>query len=240
VPGRRRHAARYVGPMPQPSNGPQEAGEDDEARNLADNSLGRLLTLCDGVFAIAMTLLTFDLKVPDIGGHPTDATLRHALAHQTSGYLSFALSFYLIASYWRRHRRLMRSVVASHPRLVNETIFLLFIIAAMPFLTSLLGQHGSDPIALSLYGAGNAIAVVTLVQINRSLRRYKLLDGHPDAVQDPIDKWDMRRNLLVFILCIPAGYVARGHGPWILVLLAVPLHFRLLQKFKRRHQAAPV
>jgi hypothetical protein len=70
-------------------------------QSLQDNTLGRLLTLADGVFAIAMTLLTFDLKVPNIGQHPSESALRHALGHQTSAYLSFILSFYVIAGYWR-------------------------------------------------------------------------------------------------------------------------------------------
>jgi uncharacterized membrane protein len=225
--------------VPQPSDEPQAGREGDEGRVLADNSLSRLLTLCDGVFAIAMTLLTFDLKVPDVGGHPSDAALRHALIHQSSSYLSFALSFYLIASYWRRHRRLMRSVVTFHPRLVSETLFLLFIVASMPFLASLLGEHGSAPIALALYGTGNALAVLTLMQISRSTRKFDLLDHHPDAVADPLGKWDARRSLAVFILCIPAGYVLRGHGPWVLVLLAPPLKLFQLLRLKRRRRPTP-
>ena len=54
--------------------------EGDEPREPAsDNSLGRLLALSDGVFAIAMTLLALDLRLPDLGAHPSDAQLRHAL-----------------------------------------------------------------------------------------------------------------------------------------------------------------
>ncbi|MDQ2727173.1 MAG: TMEM175 family protein [Actinomycetota bacterium] len=82
-----------------------------------DNSLGRLLTLSDGVFAIAMTLLALDLKVPDLGSHVSDPQLLHALAHNTASYWSYLLTFYIIATYWGRHRRLMRSVVTTHPTL---------------------------------------------------------------------------------------------------------------------------
>lgn len=69
-----------------------------------DNSAGRLLTLADGVFAIALTLLSLDVKVPsDLPAHPTDANLRHALAHNSGSYLAFLLSFYVVAVYWGRH-----------------------------------------------------------------------------------------------------------------------------------------
>ena len=54
-----------------------------------DNSLGRLLALCDGVFAIAMTLLALDLRLPDLGAHLTDGQLRDALGDQSRSYLAF-------------------------------------------------------------------------------------------------------------------------------------------------------
>jgi uncharacterized membrane protein len=208
--------------------------EDDESPQEEDNSLGRLLTLSDGVFAIAMTLLALDLKVPDLGSHPSDATLRHALAQNTSTYLSFLVSFYVIANYWQRHRRLMRSVVTTHPRLIRYTIFLLLIVAAMPFLASLLGQYGGTPIALALYGAFNAVAVLTLMQLRRDVRRFQLADQHLDGAQDVPPDWATIHSLVVFLLCIPAGYLFGQQGPWVLLLLAVPLHVPLRRSIRRR------
>ena len=90
------------------------AEEDDEdhqpdaaglARQTDDNSLGRLLTLSDGVFAIAMTLLALDLQVPRLKGHVASQQLIDALAQNTDSYWSFLLSFYVIALYWGAHRR---------------------------------------------------------------------------------------------------------------------------------------
>ncbi len=97
----------------------------------ADNSLGRLLTLSDGIFAISMTLLALDLQVPDLGSHPSDASLRHALAANNASYLSFLLTFYVVAGYWRQHRRLLRSVVTTHSALIRDTLALLLFVAAI-------------------------------------------------------------------------------------------------------------
>jgi uncharacterized membrane protein len=224
--------------MTQPDNDEVGGGEDDESSGLQDNSLGRLLTLADGVFAIAMTLLTFDLKVPSIGPHPSESALRHALGHQTSAYLSFIVSFYVIAGYWSRHRRLMRSVVVSHPRLVSESIFLLFVVAAMPFPTTLLGDYGSNPFALAVYGVFNIAAIVTLLAMGRSVQRFKLLDRRAEPPHNAAQSREMLRALAVFILCIPAGYVVGSNGPWVLVLLAVPLRVPFLDTVKKRRQLA--
>jgi uncharacterized membrane protein len=101
-----------------------------------DNSLGRLLALSDGVFAIAMTLLALDLRVPDLGSDPSDAMLRHALRDDIPSYLSYVISFYVVAGYWVGHRRLMRSVVTPHPVLARHTLALLLLVAALPFPSS--------------------------------------------------------------------------------------------------------
>jgi uncharacterized membrane protein len=211
--------------------------EDEESGGAADNSLGRLLTLCDGVFAIAITLLTFDLKVPDVGKHTSDAALRHALAQQSSTYLSFGLSFFLVARLWGRHRRVMRAVVAWHPLLVRETLWLLFVVASMPFLTDLFGSHASTPIALSLYSLFNAAAALLLIQLDRSVRKYELVDHRADLSLNDGEKRDSWRNVAVFILAVPAGYVIGRNGPWVLLLLAVPIRFPRLKKLWRRLRA---
>jgi uncharacterized membrane protein len=214
--------------------------EDDESAETDDNSLGRLLTISDGVFAIAMTLLTLDLTVPHLGQHPSDAALRHALSGNAASYLSFLVSFYVVANYWNRHRRLMRSVVTTHPRLIRHTIFLLLVVAAMPFLAGLLGQYGGTPIALALYGAFNAVAVLTLLVLRRDIKHFDL--EHPSRADDARPGWEPFHNLAVFLLCIPAGYVLKRNGPWVLVLLAVPvvpIWQKLRHRLGQRRAAAP-
>jgi uncharacterized membrane protein len=209
------------------------------AGQVADNSLSRLLTLSDGVFAIAMTLLALDLKVPDdLASHPSDAALRHALAMNSSSYWSFLVSFYVVANYWLRHRQLMRSVVAIHPDLIRDTLLLLFVVAAMPFPASLLGNYGSTPFSLVLYGATNVIALTILMVLSHDITRLHL--GDPNApTADYEHRWETWFNLGVFLLCIPAGYVLHGHGPYVLVLLALPGRLIFLKKlFVRRRVSA--
>ena len=184
-----------------------------------DNSAGRLLTLADGVFAIAMTLLALDLKVPGLHTHPTDANLGHALWHQGGSYFAFVLSFYIVANYWGRHRRLMRAVRTTHPDLIRDTLVLLLIVAVMPFPASLLGEHGNLPIALAVYGVTNALASITLMVLSRDVRR---LGVRPESAEDYDHNVGSWINLVVFLLCVPAGFLLGSHGPYVLVLLALP------------------
>jgi uncharacterized membrane protein len=210
------------------------------AHKAEDNSLGRLLALSDGVFAIAMTLLALDLKVPpDLKGHVTSQQLIHALAQNTDSYWSFLLSFYVIAIYWGGHRRLMRSVVVFNPNLVRDTVFLLLIVAALPFPTSILGKYGGTPFALALYGAFNALATLALILLTYDVRRSDRIARNAETPVDKLAAWEGWLNLVVFLLCIPAGYLFGGNGPYVLLLLVLTNRLPLLKSLALRYLIGP-
>lgn len=186
-----------------------------------DNSLGRLLALSDGVFAIAMTLLALDLPLPAVTGTVTSQRLMDALGNDLASYGAFLLSFYVIALYWGGHRRLMRSATVAHPAVVRDTMLLLVTVAAMPFPTRLLGTYGSTPFAVALYAATNALATLALIVLTYDVRRY---DPARDAVETPIDNRALLAswlNLAVFLICIPGAYLLGANGPYVLLLLLV-------------------
>jgi uncharacterized membrane protein len=233
--------------MPRPYSCP--VAEDDEsnrppgaaaiAPRAEDNSLGRLLALSDGVFAIAMTLLALDLRPPDLTGHVTSQQLMHALAQHTDSYWSFILSFYVIAIYWGGHRRLMRSVVVFNPNLVRDTVFLLLIVAALPFPTSVLGQYGGTAFALALYGAFNALATLALIALTYDVRRADRVARSAETPGDKLAAWEGWLNLVVFLLCIPAGYLFGGNGPYVLLLLVLTNRLPLLTRLAHRYRISP-
>ncbi len=203
-----------------------ESAEGDETATAAgavpeDNSLGRLLALSDGVFAIAMTLLALDLRVPDLGDPTTDAQLRHALVLEAPSILTFLVSFYVVASYWVFHRLLMRSVTATHPRLMVHTLPLLLLVAALPFPSSLLARYASEPTSLVIYGLVNVAASLILLWLRHDIEAYGLSTAPADQGAWFRNGWALWGNVVVFALCIPAGYVLHGSAPFVLLLLIV-------------------
>jgi len=93
----------------------------------------RLEAFSDGVFAVAITLLVFNLKVPDIsGGH-----LRNALGHQWPSYLAYVISFLSIGVCWVNHHSILDRVVMADRELLFINLGLLLGIASIPFSTSL-------------------------------------------------------------------------------------------------------
>lgn len=179
-----------------------------------ERSALRLFALTDAVFAIAMTLLAIDLKVPELAGDATSGQLTHALREQWPSYLAFALSFYLIANYWRRHHREMRNVTTSSPALVRRTIQLLFTITAMPFAAALIGQHGgTGGIAVAVYCAVNAAALLAQLSVGIEARRLTPADDRTDS-----NTTELVADLIAYAVAAPAAYIFDGHGVVALVI----------------------
>jgi uncharacterized membrane protein len=187
---------------------------DEPGEPPSDNSLGRLLALSDGIFAIAMTLLALDLRLPDLGTDPSDAQLRHALGDDWRAYLAFVISFYVAANYWGVHRRAMRAATTDS-RLVSLTLPLLLLVAALPFPASVLATHGGLPTGLAFYSAFNLVANVAL------LRLLSDVQTRPPDAADIEQRERLWANILVLLLCIPGAFVLQGSGPWLLLLLIV-------------------
>jgi len=123
--------------------------EGDEA---ADEGIGRILALSDGVFAIALTLLILDIVLP---ARTNDDNLGHALLHIWPRYLAYALSFLVIARFWVIHHQTFKLIVRDNTTLVWLNFLLLFFIAFLPFPTAVIGAHEGSAAAAVLY----AIAV---------------------------------------------------------------------------------
>ena len=125
--------------------------EDDEA---AEEGMGRILALSDGVFAIAITLLILEIAVPPATG---DADLSKALLGLWPRYLAYILSFVVIARFWVTHHLAFRLIARYDAALVWLNLLLLMFVAFLPFPTAVLGEHNGSPPAAVLYGAAVAL-----------------------------------------------------------------------------------
>ena len=128
-----------------------------------DKETQRTEAFSDGVFAIAITLLVLELKVPhDLHG---DALL-HALGAQWVTYFAFFVSFATIGVMWVNHHRLFNLIRRSDNAMLMFNLLLLLVVTVVPFPTSLLGEYlaSEDPsdarLASVLYNlSGLSIAV---------------------------------------------------------------------------------
>ncbi len=102
----------------------------------------RMILFSDAVFAIAITLLAIEIKVPVLEGeHITDKELLHALAHTGFNFIGFLISFFIIGLYWTVHHRMFSYVDNYDQRLLWRNLFFLLSIVLMPFSSGLYGEY---------------------------------------------------------------------------------------------------
>jgi len=104
--------------------------------------LERMVLFSDAVFAIAITLLVIEIKIPELHGeHITDKALLGELKHLIPKFLGFIISFMLIGIYWTVHHRMFGYVTSYTPKLLKLNLLFLFFIVLMPFSTGFYGEY---------------------------------------------------------------------------------------------------
>ncbi|MFJ5305389.1 TMEM175 family protein [Streptomyces sp. NPDC088350] len=98
----------------------------------------RLVTLSDGMNAIAMTLLVINVTVP---GHLDAAAFHKALNDALPGLGAFALTFTLIAGFWRDHRRILTSLPTETAVVTRLVLLGLGLVALLWFWLTLVPAH---------------------------------------------------------------------------------------------------
>jgi uncharacterized membrane protein len=129
---------------------------------------GRVEAFSDGVFAIAITILVLEIKVP--------ADLRHLsseLTHEWPAYLAYVTSFLTIGGVWIAHHRLFSRLRGIDSNMLALNLLLLMVTAFLPFPTGILAEALRAPehtaeIAVVLYG-GTVLAIELILQ---TLTRY--------------------------------------------------------------------
>jgi len=168
----------------------------------------RMEAFTDGVYAIVITLLVLDIRIPEV----PPSGLPRALADMLPQVFTYVLSFFVVALYWFSHHR-----VAQQVRLIDGTfvwlnmIWLLFV-TVMPFPTALLGRYPLQPLPTAIYGIDLILANVTGFVIIGYMR------AHPELCRSSIDPPLFRRQIPVYALtngAYAAAVALAWYKPWI-------------------------
>jgi uncharacterized membrane protein len=129
---------------------PSVIGPDDDSRSAAVDrrrSPERLEAFSDGVFAIAITLLVLEIRVPPAEDLADPNTLVSALGALWPSYIGYLISFVTIGIIWANHHNLFRLVARVSHGLVLANLLLLLTVGFVPFPTALLAATLETPSA---------------------------------------------------------------------------------------------
>ena|SRR5579871_3549810 len=163
----------------------------------------RLEAFCDGVFAIALTLLVIDIRLPSSSSIASTVELWRALRDLAPSAFAFVLSFIVIFITWVNHHGVLRLAHASSPSFIYANGFLLLTIVFIPFPTALLGaflwtDHAAP--AVVLYDAVLAVQAIGWIFLGGSALSDRLVAGGRATVTIQSNKRNAYFALVIYSL----------------------------------------
>src|SRR5215213_9294523 len=133
-------------------------------------SKNRVEALSDGVFAIVITLLILDIRVPDVDY----SRLAEALVEVLPRIFAYVISFGVIGVYWLAHHQSLQLIGKLNGFMIWLNLVYLLAVSFMPFPTALLGRYPMQPIPIVIYG----LTLIVANAIGLMLTLY--LRAHPE------------------------------------------------------------
>ena len=175
---------------------------------IANRSLERVGALSDGLFAIAMTLIVLEIRVPELHDH-TDAGLWTALLDLAPRFVTYLLSFLTLGIFWNGQQTQLSYIDKGDRDLAWLELLFLAVIALFPFTTSLLAENIDLRLALGLYWLNIFVSGAVLWLIWAYAERSGIVrDGTPPEVGRLI-----RRRIGIAQVLYGLGFLI-SLGPW--------------------------
>ena len=158
-------------------------------------SKNRVEAFSDGVFAIILTLLVLELRVPDIHDGSSLRQYAAAMAPLIPKIFSFVLTFAMICIHWVSHHSFFGHLQRVTIGLVWLNNLLLLWLCFLPFPTAMFGDHPTDQFPILLYSADSLLCALTFYAFRSYALRARLFERDEIArAQGP------RRSLPAIIL----------------------------------------
>ncbi|MBT3266800.1 DUF1211 domain-containing protein [Candidatus Poribacteria bacterium] len=174
-----------------------------------DISRTRVEPFSDGVFAIVVTLLVFDIKSPNLGDPQSASHLAYGLAELAPTFVSWVISFTTVCVIWLNHCRLFDLIVR-----VDNTLFwlnanLLLWTSFLPFPTALMGDYSDNPLAVAFFGSAMLLASIAFILFRLHLQR------HPELLREDVDLATFRAGTVSTSVLGPLAYVIGIGCAWV-------------------------
>ena len=172
----------------------------------------RLEAFSDGVFAIIITIMVLEIKVP----HDTSV---QALSPLLPVFLSYILSFFYLATYWNNHHHLLHASTGIAGGVMWANMHLLFWLSLFPFATEWVGQSHNDPVPAAVYGFILLMAAIAYFILQHAIIRN---EGRNSAIARAIGR-DLKGkiSILLYVLSIGLAYANVWISYVIFVLVAL-------------------
>lgn len=178
----------------------------------------RLHALTDGIFAIVMTLMVLELKLPVID-EESNHSLWQALLTEKSTFISYLVSFVVLFVYWRAHNFVI-SIFAKNIdiNILTFNAIFLFFVGLVPFTTHLSGEYNTIPLAIVIYAVNLILIGLSIVTMRIYISRAEHIENI--ARTKAQNRAALIRTFLPIVfaaIAIPTAFVNTGISEFILL-----------------------
>jgi uncharacterized membrane protein len=164
------------------------------------SSLERLLALTDGIYAIVLTLLVLDLKIPE-APEVSNAELMADLVHQIPNFIAYLISFLVIVIFWMRNHWILKPLTKGDETVFWLNLLHLFFLSLIPYTSSLIGHYEQDSLAVMIFSGSLGLSGLSLLFLHRYITTRTEWLG-----EAPIKPWTAPNWWMDY----PAPFIALG------------------------------
>jgi uncharacterized membrane protein len=185
------------------------------------SGLERIVFMSDAVFAIALTLLVLDVRLPDLPWAVSAQEFARGLAGIAPQILCYVMSFLVLGLYWSNHHHNFSYIVRYDSPLIWFNLIQLLFVALLPFPTRLIAEHSNQTLAWVVYALNNiAINVCGLLAFWHAWRGGLMLPNCPERLV-----WGRVWRSLYAVVFFSAAILVAWINPlatgWVLNVLLV-------------------
>jgi uncharacterized membrane protein len=197
-------------------------------------STARLISFSDGVFAIAVTLLVFNLKVPQIPAANVHALLPGMIKAMLPHFTTYIVTFLIVAIYWTFHHRMLNLVTRTDTRFLWMNICYLLMISFIPFPSMLFGTYPNETFGFIFYICSMIlVGLLSMLMLGYASYKYRLINKElPIAIVKYLF-FRQFTTILVFLLAIPLSLYRLQLALYYLFIL-FPIHGLTRNYFKKQ------
>jgi uncharacterized membrane protein len=188
-----------------------------------------LEALADGVFAIAVTLIVLEIKVPELARNASLQEVAHALKPQIPALFAYFLTFVICGTFWFLHQVSFHWIGHVDRALVFLNIFFLMFVSLMPFSTSMFAHFITASIGLLFYFGNAAVMGIFLNLHWWHARRAGLINVDKES---ELERRLFTQRVLALMLGFLAAFALAPFAPQICGFVAVTII--LLQKIREK------
>ena len=184
--------------------------------------LERLIFFSDAVFAIAITLLALEIRLPAGGKSLNDDQLFAQLLGLWPSYLAYFISFTVIGVFWISHHRKFRFIKRYDSRLLMLNLFILMVVAFIPFPSSVISENPNRTATIFYALTMSLVGLLLAVMWWYASWHSRLIDSSLDAKQSRIQFIGPLSMALIFLLSIGVAFLNADTAKfsWLLILFA--------------------